>query len=134
MSFEAMLIISAILFSVGDYDPFAGLELLFITRTSGVLYPLAAGKAAAEAGGGGRKLFDAELFFSTPSRTAIPAWLSGSKLDMDGDGAEDLVIPEKRDLRFFLAASRGFAGDGSPRSPWRAAASPTSATGGACTT
>ncbi len=109
----------AILFSVGDYDPFAGLDLLFISRTSGVLYPLAAG----DVGGGVRKLFDAELFFSTPSCTAIPAWLSGSKLDMDGDGAEDLVIPEKRELRLFFAASRGFAGDGSPRSPWRAAAS-----------
>ena len=105
----------AILFSVGDYDPAPGLELVLISRSSGVLYPL----DAAERAKGIKKLFSTELFFSMPGRLQAPSWFSRSKLDIDGDGIDDFVVPEKRQLRI-LFGSRGAAGEGPPpEASWR---------------
>jgi len=105
----------AILFSVGDHDAAPGLELVLISRSSGVLYPL----DAAERARGIQKLFSADLFFSMPERAEAPSWLSRSKLDLDGDGVDDFVIPEKRQLRI-LFGSRETAGQASPpEARWR---------------
>src|SRR5207249_12032375 len=54
-------------------------------------------------------------FFTMPSRAGIPAWLSKRKLDLDGDGLDDLAIPEKHGLR--LLFGKGSAG-------WREATLP----------
>ena len=88
----------AICYGVGDFDPAPGLELVLFSRTSGVLYPLSSGAPAKDI----RKIASTDLFFSMPSRTEIPEWLSSSKLDLDGDGLDDLVIPEKHRLRILL--------------------------------
>ena len=84
----------AILYSLGDHDGKPGADLVLLSRSSGVLYPIDARERS-----GVRKLFSADLFFRMPSATAIPPWLADSKLDIDGDGSEDFLVPEKRRLR-----------------------------------
>ena len=84
----------AVLFAVGDHDPAPGLELVLISRGSGVIYPL-----GDSASGDYRRLFKTDLFFNMPSVTRLPVWLSRSALDLDGDGREDFVLPEKNKLR-----------------------------------
>jgi hypothetical protein len=106
----------AVLYMVGDFDPAPGLEVAFLSPTGGALYPLdlnsegeaprdgrpGEGPAAGPGEGGLRRLFDTRLFFPMPSRTAFPSWMSGSSTDLDGDGAADVIIPEKERLRIFL--------------------------------
>lgn len=105
----------AILFSVGDHDPAPGLELVLLSRSSGVLYPL----DATERARGIQKLFSTDLFFSMPGRAEAPPWLSRSKLDIDGDGIDDFLLPEKRQLRILLG-SRDAAGQATPpEARWR---------------
>src|SRR5437867_2963468 len=101
----------AVYYVVGDFDPAPGLELLLFSHTSGVLYPLTPGTGTKDI----RRVVSTELFFTMPSRAGIPAWLSKRKLDLDGDGLDDLAIPEKHGLR--LLFGKGSAG-------WRAATLP----------
>jgi hypothetical protein len=95
----------AIFYVVGDHDPAPGLELLLFSRTSGVKYPLASGAAPNDV----RRIVQTELFFNMPSRSGIPAWLSERKLDIDGDGLDDLVIPEKHRLRLLFGGMESHA-------------------------
>ncbi len=88
----------AVLFAVGDYESTPGLELVLVSRSSGVTYPL--GSAASP--GAYRRLFKTRLFFTLPSVTALPSWLSRRPLDLDGDGREDFVLPESHRLRLLM--------------------------------
>jgi hypothetical protein len=104
----------AILFSVGDHDPAPGLELVLLSRSSGVLYPV----DAADRAKGIQRIFSTDLFLGMPDRAAAPPWLSRSRLDIDGDGIDDFVLPEKHRLRILLG-SRAVAGEAStPEKRW----------------
>ena len=97
----------AVLFAVGDHDPAPGLELVLLSRGSGVIYPL-----DGSAGSGAyRRLLRTDLFFNLPSVTRLPAWLSRSPLDLDGDGLEDFILPEKNQLRVLTRRRSGGAGN-----------------------
>lgn len=96
----------AVLFAVGDYDPAPGLELVLVSRASGVIYPL----DGASESGTYRRLFSTDLFFNIPSVTELPVWLSRSTLDLDRDGREEFILPEKESLRVLM--QRESAGDG----------------------
>jgi hypothetical protein len=100
----------AILFSLGDHDPAPGLELVLISRSSGVLYPL----DPAERARGFRKLFATDLFFSMPGLAEAPPWLGREKIDIDSNGADDFVLPEKRRLRILLGPAPAPAAGGAP--------------------
>ncbi|MBI4606917.1 MAG: VCBS repeat-containing protein [Planctomycetes bacterium] len=121
----------AILYAVGDFGPASGSEIVLFSRASAVLQPLATLAPGAERAGppagGPRRLLECDLFFTAASRTAFPAWLAGAPLDIDGDGAEDLVLPERRRLRILFGLGRGL-GPGATSgeaagAPWRAEAS-----------
>jgi hypothetical protein len=98
----------AVLYAVGDYGPTPGLELLLLSRSSGVLYPLAPSERARAL----EKILATDLFFGMPSSTEIPSWLSRSRLDVDGDGRDDLLLPEKSRLRILLAGAPVGGGEG----------------------
>jgi len=100
----------AILYTLGDFDGSPGLDLVLLSRTSGVLVPFAPSAGAAQAPGP-RKLFDADLFFAEPSRTVFPPWLSRAHLDINGDGREDLAVPERNRLRLLFGSSGDFGGE-----------------------
>lgn len=104
----------AILYSLGDYDSAPGLDLLLLSRSHGVLCPLAPG----DAGGGYRKVVDTDLFFTVPSRHLAPQWLSKNRLDIDQDGVDDLVLPERTRLRILFGAPKKDDANASG-SPWR---------------
>lgn len=97
----------AVLFSVGDHDPAPGLELVLVSRGSGVIYPLdeTPGPEAY------RRLFKTDLFFNMPSVTKLPVWLSRSPIDLDGDGREEFILPEKDRLRVLMQRDSGGDGD-----------------------
>lgn len=92
----------AVLFTLGEHDAKPGADLVLISRSSGVLYPVSAAERSAV-----RRLFAADLFFRMPSATDIPAWYADAKLDFDGDGADDFLIPEKRRLRILFGGPAG---------------------------
>jgi hypothetical protein len=83
---------AAVLHAVGDFDPAPGLELLYVSRSSVVI-------RSPSLGGGGdsapRRVLTGELFFTTASRQAFPAWQPSKRVDIDLDGLEDLCLPGK---------------------------------------
>ncbi len=104
----------AILYSLGDYDATPGLDLLLLSRSSGVICPITGADAAASF----RKVLDTDLFFTVASRTSAPPWLSDARLDIDGDGADDLVLPERGRLRILFGAEKKVS-DGAAGGTWR---------------
>ena len=106
---ERVLVVDsrAVLFAVGDYDTAPGLELVLISRSSGVIYPL----RSSDGSDAYRRLFKTELFFNMPSVTHLPVWLSRTALDLDGDGREDFVLPEKTRLRLLTQRQDGEGGE-----------------------
>jgi hypothetical protein len=91
----------AVLFTLGDFDAAPGLDVVLVSRSSAVIYPLGAAGAAAAP----RKIADVDLFFTVPSRSSFPAWLSRFPMDLDKNGAEELALPEKRSLRILWDVS-----------------------------
>ena len=89
----------AILYGAGDYGASAGAELVLLSRASGSLIPLTEGAT-------GQRMFKANLFFNMPSGHKILPWLSGEPLDVNGDGLEDFVVPERNQLRLMIQAPR----------------------------
>lgn len=101
----------AVVFAVGDHDPAPGLELVLVSRGSGVIYPLHSSGGSGSGRGAYRRLFRTDLFFNIPSVTELPPWLSIRPLDLDGDGREDLVLPERDRLRVLMQRGREASGD-----------------------
>ncbi len=89
----------AIFFAVRDYDPAPGLELVLMSRSSGVLLPLV-GTAPP------RRLLACEAFFNLPSREELPAWFSTLPLDLDADGTEDFIVAERDRLKLLFGPPR----------------------------
>ena len=87
------------MFTAGDYGPSPGSELVLLSSSSGVIVPHRQGAAPAAAT---EKLFSTRLFFHLPSPTALPAWGALFPRDIDGDGRDDIVVPERGKIRILL--------------------------------
>jgi len=85
----------AVLFTVGDFGAQPGLDLVFVSRSSGVALPV--GDPSSRYG-----LFRTDLFFNMPSPRDLPPWLGREPVDLDGDGREDFLVPERRQLRVLM--------------------------------
>lgn len=75
---------AVIAWSVGNFLPEEGAELLLTTREAAYIQPV---------GGRPRKIYDAPMLLDLPSETALPVLREVA--DLDGDGLEEIVLPTR---------------------------------------
>ncbi|MBI4587040.1 MAG: VCBS repeat-containing protein [Planctomycetes bacterium] len=98
----------AVAVAVGDYAPGNDLDLVLLGRQGFYLYPF----RDADPDAGIQKLFSCQLFFVAPHGAEIPLWPGDGpgfpeKLDLDGDGLDDFLVPEREELRLVYQERRG---------------------------
>ena len=76
-----------IAWGLGDFAGRGTPQLVYLTATSAFLFDAESGEAT-------RILKDQDFFFTMPSTGSLPYW--DAILDLDGDGLDDLILPEPR--------------------------------------
>lgn len=88
----------------GDFLPGGGTELGFLAEDGVWVHPWKDGRPAAEP----LKLLHARTFFRIPSMKQIPLWQW--KMDLDGDGRDDLLVPLDDGYRVYFQTAPGVFG------------------------
>lgn len=89
---------------VGDFLPGGGTEIGFLAEDGVYVYPWEKGRPAEEP----IKLIHVRTFFRSPSLSQIPVWQW--KMDLTGDGLDDLVVPLPDGYRIYFQTAPGVFG------------------------
>lgn len=91
---------------LGDFLPGGGTEIGFITEDGVYAYPWDA--AAGRPSETPQKLIHVRTFFRAPSLRQIPLWQW--KMDLSGDGRDDLIVPLPDGYRIYFQTAPGVFG------------------------
>src|SRR6185295_14554212 len=89
---------------IGDFLPGGGTEVGFIAEDGIYVYPWEKGRPAEKP----IKLIHVRTFFRSPSLKQIPLWQW--KMDLSGDGLDDLVVPLPDGYRIYFQTAPGVFG------------------------
>jgi hypothetical protein len=89
---------------IGDFLPGGGTEVGFLAEDGVYVYPWENGRPALKP----IKLIHVRTFFRTPSLRQIPLWQW--KMDLNGDGLDDLIVPLADGYRIYFQTAPGVFG------------------------
>lgn len=89
---------------IGDFLPGGGTEVGFLAEDGVYVYPWANGRPAETP----LKLIHVATFFHTPSLRQAPLWQW--KMDLSGDGLDDLIVPLPDGYRIYFQTAPGIFG------------------------
>ncbi|MBI3856604.1 MAG: VCBS repeat-containing protein, partial [Planctomycetes bacterium] len=89
---------------IGDFLPGGGTEVGFLAEDGVYVYPWENGRPAEKP----VKLIHVRTFFRTPSLRQVPLWQW--KMDLSGDGLDDLVVPLPDGYRIYFQTAPGVFG------------------------
>jgi hypothetical protein len=89
---------------MGDFLPGGGTEIGFIAEDGVYAYPWEKGRPAEKP----IKLLHVRTFFRSPSFKQVPLWQG--KMDLSGDGLDDIVVPLPDGYRLYFQTAPGVFG------------------------
>ncbi|HVE41168.1 MAG TPA: VCBS repeat-containing protein [Planctomycetota bacterium] len=89
---------------IGDFLPGGGTEIGFIAEDGVYVYPWEKGRPAEKP----IKLIHVRTFFRTPSLKQLPLWQW--KMDLSGDGLDDIIVPLPDGYRVYFQTAPGIFG------------------------